>query len=262
MLTLLLLLPSRVNLHLWVVVMILANTYPKDYSKWSLEFTVAMTENVGLILSGDLEESEDEDENAVFKKYNKILFQKLFQAVGKRKDSAGLATISGPNNNFVHSRDGLKAWNALKLFHNQPTMQNKLLAINQLISCKQLAKDSALDFTLKVQEALAHAKNLNLTLDEIAVAVYMNGFLQKYRTNLEAISVSDTKMEISKIYDVVSQFELRLDAAQKSEAASALAANDESDDVVDKRPKKFKKKGKGRKEFAKSAADNAPDNST
>ena len=24
---------------------------PKDYAKWSLEFTVAMTENVGLILS-------------------------------------------------------------------------------------------------------------------------------------------------------------------------------------------------------------------
>ena len=235
---------------------------PKDYAKWSLEFTVAMTENVGLILSGDLEDSEEEDENKVFLKYNKILFQKLFQAVGKRKDSAGLSTISGPNNVFVHSRDGLKAWNALKLFHNQPTMQNKLLAINQLIGCKQQPKDSALDFTLRVQEALAHAQNLNLTLEEIAVAVYMNGFLQKYRTNLEAIAVSDTKMEISKIYDVVSQFELRLDAAQKSEAASALAANDNSEDISDRRPKKFKKKSKIRKEFAKSAADDVTDNST
>ena len=56
-------------------------------------------------------------------------------------------------------------------------MQNKLLAINQLIGCKQEPKDNALLFTLKVQEALAHAKNLNLTLEEIAVAVYMNGFV-------------------------------------------------------------------------------------
>ena len=235
---------------------------PKDYAKWSLEFTVAMTENVGLILSGDLEESNDEEENKLFLKYNKILFQKLFQAVGKRKDSAGLATISGPNQTFVHSRDGIKAWNALQLFHNKPTMQNKLLAINQLIGCKQEPKENALQFTLKVQEALAHAKNLNLTLDEIAVAVYMNGFLPKYRTNLEAISVSDTKMEIEKIYDVVSQYELRLDAAQKSDAASALAANDNSEDISDRRPKKFKKKSKIRKEFAKSAADDVTDNST
>ena len=246
----------------------------REYMKWCNKFTVAAPERVSQIIGGQLtavRPTTDDDEflteeeldtkikvhNRIYKKYNAILYQRLYQAVGKREDQAGLSIISGPNNDWVHAKDGFQAWQALKLFHQKPTLQNKFLAINGLLNLKQEAKENALAFTIKVEKALSQVKSLNISLDEMAVAVYVNGFLPRYRPSLEAIAVSDTKVDIATISEIIYQFELRQNVATQNESPSALNADDS--EVTDKRQKKFKAKKRKFNDRANNAAEEIED---
>ena len=72
-------------------------------------------------------------------------------------------------------------------FHNNPTMQNKLTAVNTLMRLKQERSENTLAFTIKVEKALQHAKSLNITFDEIAVGIYMKTVVRAYNSSVRTI---------------------------------------------------------------------------
>ena len=76
-----------------------------------------------------------------------MVYQALYAAVKKSENKAGLAVIDK-----VEMFDGIAAWDALTVFHENPSTQNKLMAVTDFLGISQEPKETPLDYKMRLQK--------------------------------------------------------------------------------------------------------------
>ena len=121
--------------------------------------------------------------------------------------------------------NGKLAWDAILDFHNDPSIQNKLMAVISLLTLKQLPDESILDFKLRLQKVFKRIESLAVTMKDLMAVKFLTGLLPKYEAIVNTISVKGGDIKLEDIFKSVQQFDQREEMARaENETATANSA--------------------------------------
>ena len=157
----------------------------------------------------------------LFDRRNKLLFQGIATSIIKAESDMGQSLIKN------HLNDGLAAWNSLKSFHQDKSMQNKYAVVLEILSLNQTKAESAIQFKIRLERSFKKVKDLNVEFSDLEVVAYLNGPLPKYKDIVNTLSVQTGTLLKDDVLQQILAFEHRNSSLSEDRANSYSATSSE-----------------------------------
>jgi len=196
---------------------------PTDFSNWVKDFSVFLPASLQNILNGYevriSEPPQDEETgqyipyrgNQLFnyeasRKRSQMLYQYIYQAIRSSSHSKTEAL------NLVRkyeTHQAFEAWQAVVQLHNEATLQNKLIGVQNLLQLRQQPTESALEYKIRTETVFQRVDQLKVKLKDIKVVQFLLGLSDKYTALVDQICLKGEDLTLDQVYREIQQYDQR-----------------------------------------------------
>ena len=189
------------------------------------------------------------------RKKNRLIFQALNHAIGQSSDKQAQDIMLKVMEE--KQLDGVEAWKRIQEYHDTPTMQNKMASIIALHSLRQRDDQTSAEYKSELDKVFARIDALKVTLSEIKPIAYLVGLKPKYKSIVDAISISGRTVTAEDIFQEVNNYDQR-ETFQAQDQASARLASSSTVEVSynEEREERKKRDKKSEKHLSEKAVAN------